>query len=67
MRAMADLSVAAWHRLDRLLIVAVIRAVAHAHARLVVHRDLKPSNVLVTVAGEIKRATSASTSCWPPR
>lgn len=33
------------------LMVQVARAVAHAHANLVVHRDLKPSNILVT-AGE---------------
>jgi serine/threonine-protein kinase len=30
------------------LMAQVARAVAHAHANLVVHRDLKPSNVLVT-------------------
>ncbi len=30
------------------LMVQVARAVAHAHANLVVHRDLKPSNILVT-------------------
>ncbi|MDY6944129.1 MAG: serine/threonine-protein kinase [Pseudomonadota bacterium] len=33
------------------LILQVARAVAHAHARLVVHRDLKPSNILVTADG----------------
>jgi serine/threonine protein kinase len=46
------------HRLDaaaRLrLFVAAVRAVAHAHAHLVVHRDLKPSNVLVTADGAVK-------------
>ena len=33
------------------LCVQVIRAVAYAHAQLVIHRDLKPANVLVTADG----------------
>lgn len=36
------------------LLLQVARAVAHAHAQLVVHRDIKPSNVLVTPAGEVR-------------
>ena len=34
------------------LALQVARAVAYAHAQLVVHRDLKPSNILVDAAGQ---------------
>jgi serine/threonine-protein kinase len=47
-----------WCRSQRLgvrervrLVLRVLDAVQHAHARLVVHRDLKPSNVLVAQDG----------------
>jgi eukaryotic-like serine/threonine-protein kinase len=36
------------------LFVQAVRAVAHAHAQLVVHRDIKPANLLVTAQGELK-------------
>ena len=36
------------------LFVQAARAVAHAHAQLVVHRDIKPSNLLVDAAGHVK-------------
>jgi eukaryotic-like serine/threonine-protein kinase len=36
------------------LVLQVARAVAHAHAKLVVHRDLKPSNILVTEDGQVR-------------
>src|SRR5688572_20544030 len=36
------------------LFLQVARAVAHAHARLVIHRDLKPSNILVTADGQVR-------------
>ncbi|HKE45656.1 MAG TPA: serine/threonine-protein kinase [Steroidobacteraceae bacterium] len=45
------------HRIDIrarvTLAVQVARAVAHAHAHLVVHRDLKPSNILVDAEGRV--------------
>ena len=36
------------------LFLQVLRAVRHAHARLVIHRDLKPSNIIVTPDGQVK-------------
>jgi serine/threonine-protein kinase len=36
------------------LVLAVGRAVEHAHKNLVVHRDLKPSNIIVTAEGQVK-------------
>ena len=38
--------------LVRRIMLAVLDAVGHAHARGVVHRDLKPANVLLATAGD---------------
>ena len=40
---------------DRIgLLLQVMAAVSHAHARLVVHRDLKPGNILVTKQAQVR-------------
>jgi eukaryotic-like serine/threonine-protein kinase len=36
------------------LVLDVLGAVAHAHAKLIVHRDIKPSNLLVSREGRVK-------------
>ena len=36
------------------MMLPVVRALSHAHARGIVHRDLKPENIMLTRAGSIK-------------
>jgi serine/threonine protein kinase len=48
------------------LFVRLARAVAHAHAHLVVHRDLKPSNILVSDAGDLRLLDFGIAKLIPP-
>ncbi|MCB1584344.1 MAG: protein kinase [Xanthomonadales bacterium] len=36
------------------LFIKVVKAVSHAHSRLVLHRDIKPNNIMVSTTGEPK-------------
>ncbi len=35
------------------ILLAIARAIAHAHERRVIHRDLKPSNILIDTEGKV--------------
>jgi len=36
------------------IVLAVVRALAYAHAQGVIHRDLKPANIMISDSGEVK-------------
>jgi tetratricopeptide (TPR) repeat protein len=42
-----------WHELARILL-GLLDALAHAHARGVLHRDLKPANILVSTENDLR-------------
>ncbi|MEM7199795.1 MAG: protein kinase [Planctomycetota bacterium] len=45
---------ASWSTVTAALLLPVVDALAHAHAKAVVHRDVKPSNVMLSSAGRVQ-------------